>query len=98
MVLDTEGRVVLCNRALEQVTGYSSAELQGKMYSEILVSPGGREHSRKRFESAISARAATAFENEWLTKSGEPRRISFSNVPMLNEAGEAQYYIATGID
>ena len=98
MVLDAEGRIVLCNRALEQVTGYSSAELKGKMYFEILVSPGGREHSRKRFENAISACAATAFENEWLTKRGEPRRISFSNVPMLNEAGEAQYYIATGID
>ncbi len=98
MVLDAEGRIVFCNRALEQVTGYSSADLKGKMYFEILVSPGGREQSRKRFECAISARAATAFENEWLTKSGEPRRISFSNVPLLNEAGEAQYYIATGID
>jgi PAS domain S-box-containing protein len=98
VVFDTAGRIVLCNRALEQVTGYSSAELKGKIFFDVLVSPQGREQSRKRLEYGISARVASAFENEWITKAGEPRRISFSNVPMLNEAGEVQYYIATGID
>ena len=78
--------------------GYSSDELNGKLFFDVLVSPDGREQSRKRLEYGVSARAASAFENEWITKSGEPRRISFSNVPMLNEAGEVQYYIATGID
>ncbi len=98
VVFDTAGRIVLCNRAFEQVTGYSSAELKGKIFFDVLVSPEGREQSRKRLEHGISARAASAFENEWITKSGEPRRISFSNAPMLNEAGEVEYYIATGID
>jgi PAS domain S-box-containing protein len=98
VVFDTEGRIVLCNRAFEQVTGYSSAELAGKMFFDVLVSPDGREQSRKRLEHGVSARAASAFENEWITKSGELRRISFSNVPMLNAAGDVQYYITTGID
>jgi PAS domain-containing protein len=49
-------------------------------------------------EHGISARAASAFESEWVAKSGEPRRISFSNVPMLNAEGEVEYYITTGID
>jgi PAS domain S-box-containing protein len=98
VVFDTEGRIVLCNRAFEQVTGYSGAELDGKIFFDVLVSPDGRERSRKRLEYGVSARAASAFENEWITKSGEARRISFSNVPMLNEAGDVQYYITTGID
>jgi len=98
VVFDTDGRIVVCNRAFEQVTGYSSGELVGKVFFDILVSPGGREQSRKRMEHLVSARTASAFENEWINKSGEPRRISFSNVPLLNEAGEVQYCVATGID
>jgi PAS domain S-box-containing protein len=98
VVFDSEGRIVLCNRAFEQVTGYSSDELKGKIFFEVLVSPDGREESQKRLKANISARAASAFENEWITKSGDPRRISFSNVPMLSENGAAEYYITTGID
>jgi PAS domain S-box-containing protein len=98
VVFDAQGRIVLCNRAFEEVTGYSSAELNGKIFFDVLVSPGGREQSRRRLEHAISARLASAFENEWITKSGETRRISFSNAPMVNEAGDVQYYITTGID
>ncbi len=98
VVFDPQGRIVLCNRAFEQVTGYSSAELKGKVFFEVLVRPEGREQSRKRLEYGISARAASAFENEWITKSGEPRRIAFSNAPMMNQDGEVEYYITTGID
>ena len=98
VVFDTPGRIVFCNRGFEQVTGYSRAELKGKLFFDILVSPEGREHSRKRLEYFISARASSAFEGEWITKAGEPRRISFSNVPMLNEDGGVGYYIVTGID
>jgi PAS domain S-box-containing protein len=32
VVFDSEGRIVLCNRAFEQVTGYSSDELKGKIF------------------------------------------------------------------
>ena len=98
VVFDTAGRIVLCNRAFELVTGYSSAELNGKVFFDVLVSPEGREESRARLEHAIAMREASAFENEWVTKSGEPRRISFSNVPMLDESNNVQYYITTGID
>jgi PAS domain S-box-containing protein len=98
VVFDSDGRIVFCNRAFEQVTGYSSTETKGKVFFEILVSPEGQQRSRKRLEFNVSTRAASAFESEWITKSGEPRRISFSNVPMLNEDGEVQYYITTGID
>jgi PAS domain S-box-containing protein len=98
VVLDTQGRIVYCNRGFERVTGYSSTELRGRVFFEVLVSPDRREQSRQRLEYGVTAKAASAFENEWLTKSGEPRRISFSNVPMLDDEGEVQYYITTGID
>jgi PAS domain S-box-containing protein len=98
VVFDAAGFIVYFNRAFEQVLGYSGEELLGRAFFDVLVSPEGREISRQRLEHGFSARAASAFENEWITKSGDRRRISFSNVPMLNERGEASYYITTGID
>jgi PAS domain S-box-containing protein len=98
IVFDAAGRIVYSNRAFERVLGYASEELIGRVFFDVLVSPEGREQSRQRLEHMFSSRAASAFENEWITKSGERRRISFSNVPTLNEQGVVQYYIATGID
>jgi PAS domain S-box-containing protein len=97
-VLDVEGRIVYCNREFENVLGYSSHDLKGLAFFDVLVGPESREASKQRLEHGFAARAASAFENEWITKSGERRRISFSNVPMLNEQGAMQFYIATGID
>jgi PAS domain S-box-containing protein len=98
VVFDTAGRIVFCNRAFEQLMGYRREELDGKLFFDVLVRADSRETSRKRLEYGVTSRAASAFENEWITKSGEARRISFANVPMLNEAGDVQYYITTGID
>jgi PAS domain S-box-containing protein len=98
LVFDTAGRIVLCNRAFEQVMGYSSAELTGKIFFDVLVSPERRPQSRRRLEDGLSARAPAVFESEWITKSGQPRRISFSNVPLLKPDGQVEYYIVTGID
>jgi PAS domain S-box-containing protein len=98
MVFDLAGRFVYANRALERVLGYSNEELLGRVFFDLVVSPESRERSRQRLEDGFCSRAASAFENEWITKSGERRRISFSNVPMLNQQGVVQYYIATGID
>jgi PAS domain S-box-containing protein len=78
--------------------GYSHEELDGQLFFDVLVRADSRETSRKRLEYGVTSRAASAFESEWITKSGEARRISFANVPMLNEAGDVQYYITTGID
>lgn len=98
VVFDSTGRIVFCNRAFEQLMGYRREELDGQLFFDVLVRADSREASRKRLEYGVSSRAPSAFENEWITKSGEARRISFANVPMLNEAGEVQYYITTGID
>lgn len=98
VVFDTAGHIVFCNRAFEQLMGYRREELHGRLFFDVLVRAGSRETSRKRLEYGITSRAASAFENEWITKSGEARRIAFANVPMLNEAGDVQHYIATGID
>ncbi len=98
LVFDTGARIVQCNRAAETVTGYSSAELKGKVLWEVFLSPQARATSQVRFQDLLSTGAPSCFENEWITKSGEIRRISFSNTVLLSDHGQVRNVISTGID
>lgn len=97
-VFDTEGRVVQCNRACEEVTGYTRAELQGNVFWEILVSPDGRARTQARLQTLLAGRSLPVFENEWVSKSGERRRISFSTTVLVGQDGKVRNVIGTGID
>src|SRR5581483_8986774 len=81
IVMDREGRIVHCNRACEQVTGYRIQELRGRVFWEVFVAPEGQERSRSRLHTIFAGETST-FENEWIIKSGERRRIAFSNAPL----------------
>jgi PAS domain S-box-containing protein len=98
VVLDTEGRIARCNRACEQMTGYSSGELEGKVFWDVFVSPEGRARSQERLQTLLSTRAPLYFENEWITKSGQPRRISFSTTVLASGDGQIRNVIGSGID
>jgi len=97
-VFDTEGRVVQCNRACEEVTGYSSAELKGKVFWEFLVDPESKARSQERFQQIVAAGSLPVFENEWVSKTGERRRMSFSTTVLHGPDGAVQNVISTGID
>jgi PAS domain S-box-containing protein len=98
VVLDTEARIVQCNRAAENVTGYSGTELKGKIFWDVLLPAERRAASQVRFKTLFTTRQPSFFECEWFTKSGETRRISFSNTLLLADDGEIRNIIATGID
>jgi PAS domain S-box-containing protein len=98
VVFDPEGRIVRSNRACQLVTGYSDEELRGKIFWDVFVIEQGRAATRGRFEALISTKAPSAFENEWIAKSGECRQISFSNTVLVGDDGQAEYVVTTGID
>ena len=98
LVFDKEARIVKCNRACEQVTGYTSAEMQGRVFWDLFVPEQRRRPSQERFAALLATREPSSFENEWLTKTGEERRISFSNTVLLASDSQVQNVISTGID
>ena len=98
VVIDTDARIVQVNRACEQVTGYTAAELNGRVLWEVFVPPEGHAVSQARMKALLSTRAPSFFENEWITKSGEPRRISFSTTVLTSADGQVRNVIGTGID
>ncbi len=98
VVLDPEGRVVRFNHTCERVTGYTSPEILGKAIWEILLTPEEKTQVRAVFEHLRAGEFPNEYENDWVSKDGSHRRIAWTNTALLNEQGEVNYIIATGID
>ena len=98
VVLDAEGRVVRFNRACEQMTGYSFAEVHGKFVWNLFLASGEAERFRESFEKMRAADLPQEYEGSLMTRDGEPRIIAWSTtvLPGASEAGS--YIIASGID
>lgn len=94
--MDKAGNFTIFNRAAEEITGYTWAELKGRNCWEILV-------PRDRFPdvwTAIgpgSAGLPPRHENPILTKSGEERFIMWQN-GVVREGGKEVGTVSFGID
>lgn len=98
VVLDPQARIVRFNRACEQVSGYSFAEVRGKYLWDLFILPEEQETARFIFQDIQSGEFPNTSENSWLTRHGEHRLIRWSNTAITNRASEVEYIIATGID
>jgi len=97
VVLDPRGRIVRFNRACEQTTGYSFAEVRGKYIWELFLVPEEIEGFKALLERSRSGRVPEEYESYWLMRSGELRLISWSTTVLSRGQGMA-HTIATGID
>ncbi|HTS47096.1 MAG TPA: response regulator [Bryobacteraceae bacterium] len=95
---DAEGRIVHSNRGCEQITGYSSQELKGRVLWEVFVPPESQAVARSHFGSVLYSEAPSTWENDWIAKSGELRRIVLSHAIAPGEDGAGRFVISTGID
>ncbi|OFW43580.1 MAG: hypothetical protein A3J28_00565 [Acidobacteria bacterium RIFCSPLOWO2_12_FULL_60_22] len=98
VVLDLEGRIVYFNRACEQATGYTFEEVRGQPFWELLLVPEEREPVKKVFQELRLRALPNQFENLWVGKNGERRRIAWSNNVFRDEKGDVVHVIGTGID
>ncbi len=98
VVLDREGRIVSFNRACEKATGYCFEEVIGRPIWDFLLAPEEVEEVRGIFERLRSGQFPSQHENYWLTRTGDKRRIVWSDTCLLDSAGRVEYVIGTGID
>ncbi|MDC4206650.1 MAG: PAS domain S-box protein [Candidatus Manganitrophus sp.] len=77
--LDTDGNINLFNRAAEKITGYTSSELNGKNWFEILVPKDRYPHVWEEFTRLVQGGAPEIFENPILTKTGQERYVIWRN-------------------
>ena len=97
-VFDTAGRIVRFNRACEAASGYDFPTLVGRYLWDKLIPHSDVPAAIQNFERLRAEGVPAAFENEWLHRDGSLRRIAWSASPLLDDQGQINFIIATGID
>lgn len=98
VVLDREGRIVQFNRACEQATGFSFAEVEGRHVWECLLPESQRASVKRVFENIKQVPEISHYENHWVAKDGHELLIEWSNTAITGSDGAMLFGIGTGID
>jgi diguanylate cyclase (GGDEF)-like protein/PAS domain S-box-containing protein len=98
LVLDREGQVLRFNRACQELTGYSEGEMTGHALWEWLVPPDEADAARERLVLNLQGTSLPSFERRWITRGGEERLIWWASIPLLDDAGQTEFVILSGID
>lgn len=100
VLLDTDGRVLLFNRACEDLSAYRREEVLGKNLLDVLVPRDRRRATMECLRSIVAHApgARTPHESPWRTKSGEERMIEWRCTMLPGRPGEDARILSTGID
>jgi PAS domain S-box-containing protein len=98
VVLDREGKIVRFNRACEQTTHYSFDEVRGRYFWNLFLIPEEVEPVKATFVEVQAGQFPNEFDNYWVAKDGSRRLIAWSNTALVDNQGEVEYIISTGID
>jgi two-component system, OmpR family, sensor histidine kinase VicK len=97
-VFDTAGRIVRFNRACENASGYDFATLVGRYAWDKLIPQDDIPKAIEQFASLRAGGFPAVFENQWLNRIGNLRRIAWSATALRDSQGHVAFIIATGID
>jgi two-component system, OmpR family, sensor histidine kinase VicK len=97
-VFDTAGRIVRFNRACEAASGYDFPSLVGRYLWDKLIPHSDVPAAIQNFERLRAEGVPAAFENKWVNRDGSLRRIAWSASPLVDELGQINFIIATGVD
>ncbi len=98
VVCDLQGRIVRFNRACEEITGYSFAEVKGKCGWELFLLPEDIEPVKAIFQELHTGQVSNNHENYWLTRAGTCRMLSWSDTIIHDADGLPKYTVSIGID
>ncbi len=98
VMVDTEGRIVLFNRACETLTGYKREEVLGKSLLQLLVPQEWHQVVEARFSNPLDPGLRQPHPNPWRTKEGQERMIEWRCVALPSPQGEGWYILGTGMD
>ncbi|MEG4349275.1 PAS domain S-box protein [Microcoleus sp. LAD1_D3] len=98
VVLDPQGQIVRFNRACEQMTDYSFSEVKGRYIWELFPNSDLAGQAKTAFESLQSGNFPQQYEGSWVSKDQQLRLIAWSDTALVDDRGEIEYIIKTGID
>jgi PAS domain S-box-containing protein len=98
VVLDSQGRIVRFNRACENLTGYTLAEVKGRLMWDLFLVPEEVKSIKALFANLLAGHLPIEHQNYWLTKEGSRRLIVWTYTTIADGEGTAEYVIGAGID
>jgi two-component system sensor kinase FixL len=98
IVLDRQGRIVRFNRACEEISGYAWEEVKYEHVWDLFITAGEMAPVKAEFDRLREGHVPGQFENYWITRHGQRRRIAWYNNALLDEEGKVEYIVSNGID
>ncbi len=103
VVLNPQGEIIRFNRACEQLTGYSAAEVNGKLLKDFGYSIFDVPWEQLCLQTSGQidlqhCSFSTESENEWVSRNQTRHCIAWSNTAVWNTDHSLKYVIGTGID
>ena len=98
VVLNIQGEILQFNRACEELTGYSFAEVRGKKFWDVFLASDDLEAVKAGFVRLSRGDFPSSYENDWVSKDGKRVPIAWSNTALLDAQGGVEYVIGTGTD
>lgn len=89
--------LIFVNKAFEELTGYSSAEVLGHN-CRLLSAEAEDSEERKRLRETVAQNGSGRFLLKNTKKTGEPFWNELTLFPVHNSAGETEYLVATQTD
>jgi PAS domain S-box-containing protein len=97
VALDARGHITIFNKAAQELTGYTMADMAGRNWFEVLVPRERYPQVHAEFERLSRGGMPTRFENPILTASGEERHIAWQNT-VLRDGDRAAGVLSFGMD
>jgi len=98
VLTELDGRIVLFNRACEELTGYSRQEALGRNIMELLAPPAWKPVVEGRFADPFAPELRLPQENPWRTRSGEERLIEWRCAPVWSPVEQRHFMLGAGLD
>ena len=97
-VVDTDGRIALFNPALERATGWSAAEVVGRLFWDVLVVPHEVDPAQDCIRRALTLGEVAPQEGDWLDRWGGYRRVSIQLSVTRGPDGRPTAMVCVGFD
>jgi two-component system, NtrC family, sensor kinase len=97
VVTNREGKIVVFNRALTHLTGWTKAEVLGRDFHE-LVAMKMKLNMMRVFTDALVGQSQSAFETALITKDGREARVTLASSAVVSQSGDIEGVIAIGQD
>ena len=89
---DRDRRVAAWNPAAEAIFGFPAATAMGKLATELIVPPGGREAIETMWQELAGARDGSKMSLENVTRGGRTIHCEWYNTPLVDPGGRVVGY------